>query len=88
MPMSDAKRKANKKWNDSNLKERYDRIQLVVPKGQKDAIQSAAQKCGESVNGFIWRVVQEELERMAQDGQQIAGGSSGFSEGVSSVDLI
>ena len=32
-PMSEAKRAANKKWNDANLKDKYDRIQLVVPKG-------------------------------------------------------
>lgn len=64
MPMSDAKRKANKKWNDENLKERYDRIQLVVPKGKKEVIQSAAQQSGESVNGFIWRLIQTELDHM------------------------
>lgn len=64
VPMSNAKREANKRWNDANLKEKYDRIQLVVPKGQKEVIQQAAQQSGESVNGFIWRLVQAELDRM------------------------
>ena len=42
MPISEAKKKANKKWNDENMKDRYDRIQIVVPKGQKGIIQAAA----------------------------------------------
>ena len=59
MPMSEAKRKANEKWNNANLKEKYDRIQLVVQKGKKEKIQA-----GESVNGFIWRLIQAELDRL------------------------
>lgn len=91
MPMSEAKKRANKKWNEANLKERYDRIQLVVPKGCKELIQSAAQQTGESVNGLIWRLVKTELDRLGlsvpgQEGQERAGGGSGFSDGISSVE--
>lgn len=64
MAMSEAKKRANKKWNEENMKERYDRIQLVVPKGKKDVIQSAAQASGESVNAFINRLIDAELERL------------------------
>ena len=64
MPMSEGKRKANEKWNNANLKEKYDRIQLVVQKGKKEKIQAAAQQTGESVNGFIWRLIQAELDRL------------------------
>ena len=64
MPMSEAKRQANKKWNDANMKERYDRIQLVVPKGKKELIQICAKGQGESVNGLINRLIDAELERM------------------------
>ena len=46
MPISEAKKKANKKWNDENMKDRYDRIQIVVPKGQKGIIQAAAEAMG------------------------------------------
>ena len=60
MSMSEAKKKANKKWNDANLKERYDRIQLVVPKGKKETIKNAL-KDGESVNGFINALIDKEL---------------------------
>ena len=67
MPMSEAKRKANKKWNDANMKGRYDRIQLVVPKGKKELIQICAKSQGESVNGLINRLIDAELERMERD---------------------
>ena len=62
MAMSEAKKNANKKWNDANMKDRYDRLQLVVPKGQKEIIQAAARQRGESVNSFIWKLIQAELE--------------------------
>ena len=39
---TEAKKRANKKWNDANLKEKYDRIQVVVPKGEKERIQMVA----------------------------------------------
>lgn len=68
MAMSEAKRQANKKWNDANMKDRYDRIQLVVPKGKKEQIQICAKSQGESVNGFINRLIDVELDRMEQDG--------------------
>ena len=41
----------------------YDRIGLVVPKGQKDLIKAHAESCGESVNGFIQRAISEAMER-------------------------
>ena len=68
MPMSEAKRQANKKWNDANMKDRYDRIQIVVSKGKKDLIQLCAKSQGESVNGLINRLIDAELERMERLG--------------------
>ena len=50
----------------------YDEIKLRVPKGKKETIQNAATANGESVNGFINRLIDAELERM--------GRSSGISE--------
>lgn len=64
--MSEAKKRANKKWNDANLKERYDRIQLVIPKGRKQVIEDFAKKQGESVNGLINRLLQREM-KMSDD---------------------
>ena len=52
-PLSDARKRANKKWNDENQAKRYDRIQLVVPKGRKADIDEYAKAQGESVNGLM-----------------------------------
>ena len=41
----------------------YDRINLTVPKGQKEVIQAHASSKGESVNGLINRAIHELLER-------------------------
>lgn len=40
----------------------YDRINLTVPKGQKETIQAHAAAHGESVNGFINRAIAEAIE--------------------------
>ena len=39
----------------------YDDIRLRVPKGQKDKIQAFAAENGESLNGFINRVINEAM---------------------------
>lgn len=46
------------KWNDKA----YDRINLTVPKGQKDTIKEHADTMGESVNGFIQRAIKQTME--------------------------
>ena len=62
-PMTEARKAANKKWNDANLKEKYDRIQLVVPKGEKDSIKAAADLVNESVSAYIYAAVRQRMER-------------------------
>ena len=49
------------------MKNNYDRINLTVPKGQKEVIQAHAQATGESVNGFIARAIRETMERDKAD---------------------
>ena len=56
------------KYNNEYNKQAYDRINLTVPKGQKESIQTAAQANGESVNAFINRLIDTELERIEQGG--------------------
>lgn len=68
MAISEARKQANKKWNDAHMKDRYDRIQLVVYKGKKEKIQACARASGESVNTFITRLIDAEIKRMEQDG--------------------
>ncbi len=63
MPVSKAQQRAVNKYMAAN----YDRINLTVPKGKKETIQTYAAAQGESVNGFINRAIDHEMER---DGQR------------------
>ena len=55
--------KASTKAQNKYIAKTYDRINLTVPKGQKEVIQAHAQERGESVNGFISRAIQEQMDR-------------------------
>ena len=59
MPASKAQQRAVNKY----MKANYDRVNLTLPKGQKDVIQVHAAARGESVNGFIGRAITETMER-------------------------
>lgn len=59
MAISKAQQRATAKYVKSN----YDRLEVKVPKGQKEVIQAHAQERGESVNGFISRAIQEQMDR-------------------------
>lgn len=52
------------KWQNDYIDKTYDRINLTVPKGNKEVIKEAAAYCGESVNGFLNRLIEVELERI------------------------
>lgn len=58
MPASKAQQRAVNKY----VKDKYDRILLTMPKGQKEIIQAHAEAQGESVNGFINRAIDEASE--------------------------
>lgn len=45
------------------VKANYDRLELTLPKGQKEAVREYASSKGESVNGFIQRAIKETMER-------------------------
>ena len=47
----------------------YDRINLVVPKGQKDLIKARAEANGEKVNAYINRLIAEDMARENEKGQ-------------------
>ena len=59
MAISKAQQKAVNKYMATN----YDRINLTVEKGKKDAIKDHAAGKGESVNAFINRAINETMDR-------------------------
>ncbi len=63
-----AVRKSQQQCVNKYIGTHYDRINLTVPKGNKERIQTAAQANGESVNAFINRLIDTELERIEQGG--------------------
>lgn len=65
--LSDARKRANKKWNDENQAKRYDRIQLVVPKGRKRDIDEYAKINGESVNGLMNTLLREAISMSEEE---------------------
>ena len=59
MALSEARRRANKKY----INEKLDEIKFRVPKGEREILKKHAAKTGESVNAFIYRAVKETMER-------------------------
>lgn len=59
MPASKAKIRANAKYN----KNHYDRIDLRLPKGEKEVVKSHAIKHDGSLNKFLNRAINEAMER-------------------------
>ena len=65
MGISEARKKANDKW-----REKFEEVRFRVPNGQKEIIQSHAEKYGDaSVNAFLVRAVKETMERDKQGNQ-------------------
>lgn len=60
MALSEARKRANEKWN----AKAYDEIKVRVEKGKKDIIKAhAEQHDNGSVNGFINRAISETMKR-------------------------
>lgn len=55
--------KASTRAHNKYIAKAYDRINLTVPKGDKDLIRQYAEARGESVNGYISRLIREDMER-------------------------
>ncbi len=59
MTVSKAQQRAVNKY----MKENYDEIKVRTDKGKKERIKAHAENRGESVNGFINRAIDEQIER-------------------------
>lgn len=55
--------KAGQRAVNKYMKENYDRVNLTMPKGEKDAVKAHAEARSESVNSFINRAIKEAMER-------------------------
>ena len=58
-PVSKSQQKAVHKY----VREKYDRINITVPKGRKEVLQTHAESVGQSLNAFVVQAVDERVER-------------------------
>jgi len=65
-PASEARKKATAKYNAKT----YDRLEIIVKKGNKEELKTHAAECGESLNGFVNRAIKEAMERDKQAQQK------------------
>ena len=59
MPYSEAQKMASRKYSEKA----YDRIELKVTKGKKADLQTHAKGKGESLNSFVNRAINNQIER-------------------------
>ncbi len=71
MPISEARRRANEKYN----AKAYEDLRVRVPKDRKAVIQAASVAVGESLNGYVSKAIDERITRQEA--------TSGATEGVS-----
>lgn len=69
MPEEGKISKAQQKAVHKYVKNNYDRLELTVPKGQKDIIKAAAENAGESLNTYVRNAINQRMERDANDPQ-------------------
>ena len=72
MPVSKAQQRATNKYKKSN----YDRIELVVPKGNKETIRAVAETHSQSINAYISAAIDEKMARDSAP-QEAAGAPAG-----------
>ena len=63
---SEARIRANNRYGAKT----YDRINLAVPKGQKEIIQARADELGKSLNGYVTDLIAEDLKNSAGNGEK------------------
>ena len=63
--MSEARTRANRKWNEANL----DRLAITVKKGQREQIKAAAERAGVSLNRYVVEAVEA---RMSQENAKLS----------------
>ena len=56
------------------VKNNYDRLELSVPKGEKELIQQAAKLAGQSVNAYVYEAVKHRMEQEQTTAETTAPG--------------
>ena len=59
MPVSKAQQKAVNKY----MAEKYDRINLVVPKGRREELRAQAEAAGKSLNAYLIGLIEGETQQ-------------------------
>ena len=59
MPVSEAKKKANKKWNDAN----YKQVKLSMPIAEAEALDKYCKENGLTKAGFIRELIKERIKK-------------------------
>ncbi len=65
MAYSEAQKRATMKYNAAA----YERIELRVKKGEKQVIKAHAEGQGESLNEFVNRAIDQQMERDKEEGR-------------------
>ena len=49
------------KYQNEYNRQKYDHVNLMIPKGMKEQIKALAKENGESMNEYIWKAVQNRM---------------------------
>lgn len=60
-------KKVAERYANDYIRDKYDRVNVTLPKGAKEKIQEVARANGESVNALIWRLLKAELDRIEKE---------------------
>lgn len=63
MALSEARKKANKKWDRENL----EKVQFDAPKGYNDKIKKRADEKGMSKAGYMKKLIDDDINRGAKE---------------------
>ena len=57
-------------WTRAYNEKAYERLEITIPKGQKDAVKAHAKAKGESVNGFVNRLIRTDMNLTDEEWKQ------------------
>lgn len=64
MPISEARKRANQKWNKKNMTEKYYRPVALIPKEKQEAIeQRAAEQGYKSISKYINDLIEADMQK-------------------------